>query len=356
MTCIYYSPKLIYLKTLYYIISLLFLSVNLCAQDKKNNTIDSKQFFVDGSIVTARLTTDMRHLLGKAEKGEDMKAMFSCRLNDSSTISEEIRIHTRGHFRHDNCYMPPLKLNFHNPGSPRLYPLNNLKLTCNCQLSSYYDQLVLKEYLVYKIFNLLTDKSFRVRLLRLTIEDEKNRKNPIQQYAFFTEDISAMAKRNHCKELEDVSVNTENTDREQMTLVAVFEYMIGNTDWAIPVNHNTRLLHYKQDSVSKPFAVPYDFDYSGLVNADYATPDPVLGTQSVLQRVYRGFPRNMGELERTLKIFTDQKEKIYSLIKGFELLSTRNRNEMIAYLDGFYREISNRKTVKNIFIDNARVQ
>jgi hypothetical protein len=356
ITGIYHSLKLICLKAIYYIIALSLLSVNLCAQNKKGNNIDSKQFFIDDDLLTARLTINMRQLLARAEKGQDMKAMFSVGLDDSSTVNEEIRVHTRGHFRNDYCYMPPLKLNFHNPGSPRLYPLNNLKLTCNCKLSNYYDQLVLKEYLVYKIYNLLTDKSFRVRLLRLTIEDDKNRKNPVEQYAFFTEDIGAVAKRNHCKELEDVRLNTESTDREHMTLMAIFEYMIGNTDWAIPVNHNTRLLRYKQDSVSKPFAVPYDFDYSGLVNAEYAIPDPELGTQTVLQRVYRGFPRNIGELEKTLKIFIDQKEKIYSLIKGFELLSNRNRDEMIAYLDEFYRDISNQKTIKHIFIDKARIQ
>jgi hypothetical protein len=216
--------------------------------------------------------------------------------------------------------------------------------------------LILKEYLVYKIYNLITDKSFRVRLVNLTVEDDKNKKKPFSQFAFFIEDVGALAKRNHCTELKNVRINTETTQREQMTLVAIFEYMIGNTDWAVSVLHNIRLLKSKEDSTLRPFVVAYDFDYSGLVDAEYAIPDPLLNTTTVLERVYRGFPRTMEELDKTLQVFKDQKEKIYSLVKKFELLSSRNRDEMIGYLNDFYKQINDKRTIKNVFIDDARQQ
>ena len=42
-----------------------------------------------------------------------------------------------------------------------------LPLTTHCRDSSSYEQYVLKEYLAYRIYNLLTDKSLRVRLARV---------------------------------------------------------------------------------------------------------------------------------------------------------------------------------------------
>ena len=347
-----------YMKAFYGITGLcLLLTANLIAQDKgkaADNAIDSKQFFLDENLFTAKLVTDMS-AVSKKGKEEYIKAMFSCKLPDSSEVTEQIRVHARGIMRRSYCYIPPLKLNFHNPTSPRLYPLGGLKLTVGCKINSYFDQLLLKEYLVYKIYNLITDKSLRARLVRLTIEDEKNKKKTYNQYAFFTEDIGAMAKRNNCKELTNAKLSTEATNRAQMTLVAVFQYMIGNTDWGVSVNHNIRLIRSKEDSTSSPFVVAYDFDYAGVVNAEYAVPDEKLETTTVLERVYRGFPRTMGELDIALKIFKDQKENIYSLIKKFDLLTSRNRDEMIGYLDDFYKQINDRKTVQDVFIDNARM-
>jgi len=140
-----------------------------------------------------------------------------------------------------------------------------------------------------------------------------------------------------------------------MTLVSVFEYMIGNTDWAVPVNHNIRLIYPKADSTASPFAIAYDFDFSGLVNADYAAPAPQLTEiETVRQRLYRGFPRTMAELQAVFTIFKEQKDKIYSTVNNFNLLSGANRKDIIDYLDEFYRTINNERDVQSVFIDNAR--
>jgi hypothetical protein len=152
---------------------------------------------------------------------------------------------------------------------------------------------LLKEYMVYVIYNMLTNKSFHARLLDLQYQDSSGKKKTIAEHAFLLEGVKEMAKRNNCIEWKKGDLQTESTDRDQMTLVAIFEYMIGNTDWGVSVGHNIKLIQSKEDSSSRPFAVPYDFDYSGLVNTDYSIPDEKLGTETVLQRVYRGFPRSV---------------------------------------------------------------
>ena len=64
---------------------------------------------------------------------------------------------------------------------------------------------------------------------------------------FYIEDFDVTSKRNACKEVKISKLHTENTDRKQMTMVAMFEYMIGNTDWSVYANHNIKLM---QDSAA----------------------------------------------------------------------------------------------------------
>jgi hypothetical protein len=225
-----------------------------------------------------------------------------------------------------------------------------------CRGGQFDGQLLLKEYLIYKMYNLLTEKSFRVRLISLTYEDSKGNKKPLVQDAFFVENVDAMAKRNKCKEVNNSKTNTELTDRKQMTLVNLFEYMIGNTDWSVPNNHNIKLIKSKKDSLSRPYSVPYDFDYAGLVNADYAVPDPIMNIESVVTRVYRGFARTVEELNEAIDVFNKQKTNMYALINNFQSLSSRNKSDMTRYLDDFYKTINRPSDVRHEFIDNARTQ
>jgi hypothetical protein len=327
-------------------------SLNIWAQ---SDYIDKEKFFLDEKPVEATLATDLGHIMTGKSKTEYQEATLTCKMPDSVAFTEGIRIRARGEFRRKTCYIPSLRLNFHNATSPKLASLDALKLVCSCKTGNLYEQYLLKEYVCYKIYNLLSPKSFRVRLIKMSYKDSKGKKKDMTQYAFFIEDIKAMAKRNHCKEYTKGHVVTEGTNREQMAMVSVFEYMIGNTDWAVPVLHNIRLIYPKDDTTARPSAVPYDFDFSGLVNADYAIPAPLLTEiESVRQRLYRGFPRTTAELQAIFKVYNDQKDKIYATINNFDLLSSSNRKDIIGYLDEFYKTINNPSEVQSVFIDRAR--
>ena len=245
-------------------------------------------------------------------------------------------------------------LNFHNTTSPNLNQLGKLKLVIGCGSGSNDEELLLKEYLCYKIYNLLEEKSYRARLVHVNYNDIKNKIKPFTQYAFMIEDISDLAKRTNCIKKAEQVVLTESTDRSTMTMVAVFEYMISNGDWSVPGNHNAKLIWNKENKAAPPYVVPYDFDHSGLVNAGYATPNELLGTETVKERAYRGFPRTMEELQTTFAVYKKQKDAIYTMIRNFTLLKDRTRKEIIDYLDDFYKTIGNNREVQSIFIDNAR--
>jgi len=333
--------------------ALLFFSfVSLTANAQK--VVDKVKLFTDTSVLNGTLSFNFKKVISNKDKvGALFPATFICKMEDLE-VHDPIQIEVRGHFRRDHCYLPPLKLIYKNDPSAAFYQLKSLKLVSTCMTSSQDDQNLLKEYLIYKMYNILCEKSFRVRLLNLTYQDSAGKKNPMTRHAFLIEDVKQMAKRNDCEEWSDKKIPTERTDRKQMTLVALFEYMIGNTDWAVPVEHNIRVIHSKADSLSRPFAVPYDFDFSGLVNTNYAAPDEHLGTTTVRERVYRGFPRAMEELHEVLDIFKQKKESIYSLINNFSLLYPITKKDMAHYLDEFYDAIDSDSFVKSTFINNAR--
>ena len=71
--------------------------------------------------------------------------------------------------------------------------------------------------------------------------------------------------------------------------MSIFQYMIGNLDWSVLKSHNIALFR-REDGTIIP--LPFDFDYSGLVNAEYAVPPKALHLYSIRVRKYRGFCRS----------------------------------------------------------------
>ena len=339
-------------KIRFFILSLLLLP----GLSAVSQTIDSARFFADETPFEMTLTSDLKTLMSKRMQKAYQPATVSMTFADGSNIKEEIRIQTRGKFRLETCYMPPIMLNFKNPTSPKLRVLKKLKLVCGCQTTGDDEQLIIKEYLAYKMYNLITEKSFRVRLVKIKYEDTRGKVKPYTQYGFLLEDVDEVAARNKCVEVEGGQFLTESTDRRQMTLVYLFEYMIGNTDWSVPHYHNVKLMRSVNEKSTTPYTVPYDFNNSGLVNASYALPQEELGIESVRVRLYRGFPRTMEELEAAIAIFKKQQDKIESLISNCEWLSSKYKKEMNNYLADFFKIIDSKSSVKHNFIDNARTQ
>lgn len=316
--------------------------------------IDSLRFFTDDRALKVAFTTDIRNL--QNQKGDDQfqDADIVMRFPDSTVITEKVGVAARGNFRRGYCRIPPMSINFRHAGAPRLTSLGKLKMVIGCGVKAEDEELLLKEYLCYKLYNLLDDKSFRVRLMKVDYTDTRNKTKPFSQHAFLIEDDGDMARRNACRKKDHGQVLTEQTNRRQMTMVAIFQYMIGNTDWSVPNGHNVKLIFDRKNEALAPYVVPYDFDYCGLVNAGYAIPNEIIGTEKVTERVYRGFPRNMEEIQMVLEVFREKKSQVYSTINNFTLISERTRKEMVRYLEEFFKMIENKNDVKNIFIDNAR--
>lgn len=341
------------MKSSKWVFSILFMFVMLVveAQTKK---INLNSFFEDKRPLKVTISTDIKDLLSEKKSLKPVAATLTFNFPDSSIISDSIKIKHRGNFRKENCYLASLMLQFKNTKSSAFSPFKRLKMVGGCGKNKNDEQYLLKEYMVYQLYNLLTNYSFRVRLMEVNYIDVKNKVKPYSQYAFVIEDIDDVAKRNKCQEKKFVRATSNSTKSSETILVAMFQYMIGNTDWSIPFFHNIKLMVPKKDTNSMPIPVAYDFDISGFVNPPYAEPPPDLGIDKVTQRLYRGFPKPMEELQVVINLFLQKENEIYSLINDFDLLSQNSKKEMHSYLEDFFKTIKNETEVKNVFITNAR--
>lgn len=330
-------------------IILILVSANLYAQVPANR----EEFFMSEKPVNVSITTDIKNLRTEKKEPQYQPATIVVNFSETDIIEEQIRVMPRGEFRKNNCDIASLMIHFNNTTSPKLAFLKRLKFVGGCSSGSASEQLLLKEYLTYKILNQLTDMSFRVRLLHVRYNDSKGKMKPYSQYAFLIEDVDDMAKRNNCVEMEGRKYFMEQTNREHMTKIGLFQYMIGNTDFSVPNYHNIKLIVSKDDTLSRPFVVPYDFDYCGIVNAQYAVPADMLGIKSVTERLYRAYSRSMEELQASIAIYRDKKPAILSLVNDFPSLNAREKKEMINYIESFYDIIERKSDVQAIFINNA---
>ncbi len=309
------------------------------------------KLFDTDDVLEIELKTDMKHLLRNSKKEEYQKGELS--LNGKTYM---IRLRARGNYRRENCAFPPIMLNFKNTQfEDKSYDqLKKLKLVNACKMQSRYEQYILKEYLIYRTLNLLTDKSFKVRLLKINYIDSKGKLKPITRYGFVIEDEYMMAKRLNGFLIKQKGLNPKLTNNEHLALIAVFQFMIGNTDWEVPNLQNVKLLRINDIAEPAPYVIPYDFDYTGMVNAEYAIPAPVLGIKSVRQRLYWGKCLPEEIVSEAVQLFSEKKDAIYSLYENFDLFTPATKKECISYLDSFYDIIENKKRWKNIFMEQCK--
>ena len=226
----------------------------------------------------------------RREACEDAAATLVYRSAGGESVPIEVTLRVRGRWRKEtaDCRLPALFVFFTEPHAAETPFAGEkmLPLTTHCREGRGYEQYVLKEYLAYRILNRLTDKSLRVRLARITYRDAGDQGRAVTRYAFFTEHFDALAARHAAEVWRPKELDVRSVDANELATVALFEYLIGNTDWSAVYSHNVVALRSASGAVS---AVPYDFDFSGLVDAEYAGPPPGVPIASVRERIYRGF-------------------------------------------------------------------
>ncbi len=278
----------------------------------------------------------------KSDEPEYSSATLIHHLGKYEYDALEIKVKARGKTRRltDLCDFPPLKLNFKKNGVENTIFENQdkLKFASRCNQKEDFDHYILEEYLLYKTYNIISEESYKVRLVNITIRDQQLRVPEIEMTGFLIEDDKPLAKRIGAKSYDKKVYSQDSLVDKSMDQMAMFQYMIGNTDWHINIGHNTDIFKYKADNVLIP--VPYDFDFAGVINASYATPSKEIPIKQVKKRYYKGSCRNLEGYSSTISQFIKKQEEIYSLYNSFEYLPATVIYKSLRYYDKFYKIIN----------------
>jgi len=309
----------------------------------QQRTIQGRKLFTDTSLLKVEVLLPLDSITSDDCKNPQY---FNGRifLKDEGQSHEiKVKARKRAKFRCDpaNCSLPPFMLKI-DPGDAHgtvFQGCKKLKITHTCRPEKKgYQNLVYKEYLVYRIFNKITDSSFRVRLAHLTYRKMPSGEVIYKVYGFFIEDDDDLARRMGAKVLNATNLSDEWFDPAMLFLTALFEYMIGNTDYNIETAHNIEVLAL--GGKGHLFPVPYDFDWSGLVNAPYAHPALHTGLTQVTQRWYQGPCPSDTVLSFGRQRLLDRKEVIKAEIVSFNLLTSKEKKQMLNYIEKFYNELN----------------
>ena len=314
------------------------------------DTTKSGGLFDTDDVLNIKLSGNVKALLNdRGETVQNHALVLTYKGADGTDVTVPTAVRTRGHFRKssETCNYPPLLLQF-SKTEPVLATLfgkhSKLKLVMPCQ----GDQYVVREWMVYRLYNLVTPKSLKARLVSVQLEDVKKKGTATPFYGILLEEEKDMARRNNATVVNAKLVRPEHTEKQAFLTMAVFQYLIGNTDWSVQYQQNIKLI--TTDPASVPSTVAYDFDHAGIVNAPYARPAPELLMNSVQERRFRGYCiADMEEYAEVVTLYNNLKEEIYRLYATCPLLDEKYVRSTLKYFDAFYATINDPKQMQKQF-------
>lgn len=265
-------------------------------------------------------------------------------------IESEVEIKARGRTRRleHTCGFPPIKMKFSKKKDydPLFDGQRKIKLVTHCAEQQY----ILREYYLYKVYNLLSPISFKVRLVRIKYVDKNGARPEETSFAFFIEDDDDMAERmGEVSVDEGIPIEYNDLDREQTTLVHIFHYMIGNRDYRLTTpTQNTKIITHGN---SRPVPVPYDFDYAGMVNAEYTKLMGEEGKPVYKERMkFKPLCRTEAEFQEALDKFRAIEDDIEEMYESSPYLDAAVVKETLKYYKTFYKTIRKSSKVQEIFV------
>jgi len=312
-------------------------------------------FFESRDPVEVTLTANIGQLRRDRRTDAPWRAAaISYKGPDGNPVTVPLKARTRGIWRLKMCDFPPLRLNFSGETSKGsiFHRLDKPKLVSYCQDIADYEQYILQEFQLYRIYQLLTPVSHRARLLKLTYADSGSGKVRAIRYGFIMEEPDALATRLGGRVVEQKGALPGDLEPYHDALHGVFQYMVGNTDFSVAGLHNVELF-FREDGTVLPIA--YDFDFAGAVNARYATPDPILNIPNVRQRLFRGYCTDADSYAKVFALFKEKKPEIYALYSD-EIGKLMNRGtvrETLRYFDEFYETINDPRSARRSIIKSC---
>jgi len=333
-------------------LSIFLLLQNTLAAQKDSLTLF--QSLYGEEIPHFHIKTNLWQIIRKKAKKENYKGVLTYEDADGNPQEWAIKIRARGNMRNKQCFLPPLKIDFKKRDLKTAGikgKFDDLKLVVRCKGSNAFEDYVLKEYMTYKIYNILTEHSFRVQLIKLTLEDIEGRQKNMEAYAYVIESIEELAARVRAKIISHAFFKNQLLHSTSYDRMCVFQFMIGNADWHITKQHNTKIVGVKE--LNAAVAIPYDFDYSALVGTPYATPHTKLPIDDIRDRYYLGLCRETGAYDTTFDLYRTKKQEIIDYCHQFDLLKEKPKKAMLSYLNSFFEILDKPKAYQSKIVNHC---
>jgi len=346
----------------YVIIFLCTLQFSVCraqSSDASNIIVKENRLFSDDKPLPLELSFSIKEMRKESNDSTYINLPLKYKTTPNDDWNEiPTRLRARGNFRLENCYFPPLKVKIKKKLTKgTLFEGNKtLKMVLPCLKEKDNNDNVIKEYLAYKMYEILSPYHFKTRLLDITlIESRGNKVREHQLKGFFIEDDKKVAKRSNAKVYKN---NNHPLNHEPVSSVrnVMFQCMIGNTDFSSAYQHNCKVIYVDTDIIP----VPYDFDMSGFVDASYAVVSQIKGESlkmtSVSERLYRGFERENPVFEQVRNEFLEKRQAIVELLDDHELYFENTREFIAAkeYILSFFMILEDEEKFKKTITEKAR--
>ena len=314
--------------------------------------------FQSDDILNVRIVAPISTLVSERPIDTELPGTFQYTNSAGEAVEFDIKLRARGHFRRDkdNCRFPPLRLNFvkSQTKDTLFHKQNKVKLVTHCQNSSEYGEVLLREYMAYRLLNVMTDASFRVRLLRITyVENERQRDDDVR-YGIIIEHRDRLAKRIDKPVLEISSTSPQSLNPEFANMISLYHYLIGNTDFSSVKGpkdkvccHNHVLFGNEGEAT---WSIPYDLDQAGLVDAPHAAPSQNFDLRTVKQRLYRGRCIHNDYLGATIANYQSKREQLLQVIDELQVAENRTRRLMTSYVEKFFKTFESERRINSFLI------
>ncbi len=308
----------------------------------------TRPLFQSDAPLTVTLQAPWRELLRKRVRDDRYPALLTYADTEGRSHRIDATVESRGLTRRRTCLFPPIRIRFAAPATQGTVfeGQRSLKMVTHCRSGRRPEQSYVLEMLAYRIYNLATDHSFRVRPLDITYQDLQSGKTDGPHFAFLIESLGDIARRNGQRPAPQAEFVPGQFEPSALSRYMLFQYLIGNTDWDVLAGpkdgaccHNARVLVGRTPGGF--IAVPYDLDSAGLVNASYAAPHESLRIKEVTQRLFRGFCVHNDALPAARQEFLGHRAAILALVQEEPRLDESRRREAIRYVQDFYEALDN---------------
>lgn len=260
------------------------------------------------------------------------------------TLHLSAKLEPGGKNRRQICSNPPIKIDVKKEellSNSLNKKCDKIKLVFQCMSNKSKAESIKQEKFVYDLHALITDYTRRAELVKVLVSDRDLRYD-----AILLEDDKDMDVRLDLQRIKTSVISPDVINRPEYVKMCLFQFMIANSDWSALLGHNTEL--YKRNEDNTLIIVPYDFDYAGIINNDYAVPSQKLPIERVTERHFMDKKITIEELQIGINYFLAIEKEVYQLTEDADYLSEGSRKHMTKFIEDFYYIIKNEKKVKNL--------